>query len=84
MADIVGRGQVRLLLPYVRGTGGPPILVIRLRRPAFSTFRNDTSSTGPILEERKREDHHVCKWEAGARLTAARERHQYPRLSPIT
>ena len=28
MADIVGRGQVRILLPYVRGTGGPPILVI--------------------------------------------------------
>ena len=28
MADIVVRGQVRLLLPYVRGMGGPPILVI--------------------------------------------------------
>ena len=23
MADIVGRGQVRILLPFVRGTGGP-------------------------------------------------------------
>ena len=66
MADIVGRGRVRLLLPYVRGTGGPPILFIshltRLsarRRPAFSTFRNDTSSTSPILEGRKREDRRV-------------------------
>ena len=28
MADIVGHGQVRLLLPYVREMGGPPILVI--------------------------------------------------------
>ena len=27
MADIVGRGQVQLLLPYVPGTGGPPIIV---------------------------------------------------------
>ena len=90
MADIVGRGQVQLLLPYVRGTGGlsyprhlPPHTntVLRprlsaLRRPAFSTFRNDTSSTGPILEERKCEDRRCVQVVAGARLTTAREHHQ--------
>ena len=66
MADIVGRGQVRLLLPYVRGTSGPPILVLSrltrlstLRRPGFSTSRSDTSSTGLTPEERKREDRRV-------------------------
>ena len=50
MADIVGRGQIRLLLPYVRGTGGPP--------PSGTTL----PPQGPILEKRKREDCHVCKW----------------------
>ena len=54
---IVGCGQVSLLLPYIQGMGAPhlwphtnpvlhPCLSI-LRHAAFSTFRNDTSSTGP-------------------------------------
>ena len=53
MVDIVGREQVRFVLPYVRGTGDHPILVIfHLTRtlsyaPAFSTFKNDTSSPAP-------------------------------------
>ena len=57
MADIVGRGQVRLLLSYVRGTGGPPILVISHLTRTLSY----APPQGPILEERKREDRRLCK-----------------------
>ena len=67
MSDIVGRGQVWLLLPYARGTGGPPILVIshltRLSAPPSPPSGTILPPQGPILEERKREDRRVCKWE---------------------
>ena len=72
MADIVGCGLVRLVPPYVWGTGGPPILVIsHLTRtpyyaehcptpppspPSGTTFPPE----GPILEERKRKDRRGC------------------------
>ena len=76
MADIVEREQVRLPLPYVRGTGGPPILVIsQLTRtlsyaPAYPprgappSLPSETTlpPQGPILEERKHEDRRVCRW----------------------
>ena len=81
MADIAG--QVWLVLPYVRGAGGLPILVIsHLTRamsyaPAFSTFRNDTSSTGPDTGGTQERGSSCVQVGAGARLTAARERHQY-------
>ena len=50
MADIVGRGQVRLLLPYVQervvllSSSFPTSPAYPPWRPAFPTFRNDTSS----------------------------------------
>ena len=76
MADIVWRGQTRLLLPCVRGTGAPPFLVIshltRLsaqRRPAFSTFRNDTS-TGPDTGGTQTRRSLCVQVGAGGRLTA--------------
>ena len=73
MADIVGRGQVRFLLPYVRGTGGPPILVTsHLTRtlsyapacpPSGAPPSPPSGMTlppqAPMLEERKREDRRV-------------------------
>ena len=68
MADIVGRGQVRLVLPCVRGTGGPPILVISHLTPTPPPIRPSPPSgttlppQGSILEQRKCEDRRVCKW----------------------
>ena len=53
------------------------LLDLAQRFPALSTFRNDTSTTGLILEERKRK-RSSCVKVTGARLTAARERHEYP------
>ena len=85
MADIVGRGQVRLLLPYVRGTGGLPphtytVLHPRLsalRHPTFSTFRNDTSSTGPDTGGTQARRSSCGQGGAGVRLPAVWDRHQY-------
>ena len=68
MADIVGRGQVRLVLPCVSSS---PTSHEHCPTPPPSPPSGTTLPPQvPILEERKREDRRVCKW---GRVLASRQ-----------
>ena len=75
MADIVGRGQARLLLPtsgewvVLLSSSSPPSHEncptpppIRPEAPPSPPSGTTLPPQGPILEERKCEDRRVCMW----------------------